>query len=172
MRLTWWPPVAPILRCDTDTPWLARKPLNPQRFIPPWKPFPILVFLLGMVTLYRTWGRTISLQHRRIDPERNESRKESCLCDHPIINLAIIWRDLQVYSPTGTWASGVTGNSFTMYLEGTPDFSKWPRIAFVVVLSGLSDAATCTAWYSVLSWRTVFTFAVTWQFSSFSNVKC
>ena len=70
------------------------------------------------------------------------------------------------YIPTGTCASGVTGNSFTTRLGGTWAFWKWPRICLVVVFIGLSDAATCTAWYSVWFLRIVLIFAVTWQFSS------
>lgn len=48
-------------------------------------------------------------------------------------------------TPTGTCASAVTGNSFTKRFGGTPAFLKWPSICLVVVLAGLSEAATCTA---------------------------
>ena len=48
-----------------------------------------------------------------------------------------------------------------MRLGGTPAFLKWPNICRVVVLEGLSEAATWTAWYSDLSLRTVVILAVT-----------
>lgn len=35
-------PEAPGLRCVLVCPWLAGCPLKPQRFITPWKPFPML----------------------------------------------------------------------------------------------------------------------------------
>jgi hypothetical protein len=34
------PPVEPIDRCDTETPWVARKPPKFQRLMPPAKPLP------------------------------------------------------------------------------------------------------------------------------------
>ena len=58
-----------------------------------------------------------------------------------------------------------------MYFGATPAFSKCPSIGRLVVLAGRSEAATCTAWYSDSSLRTVLTFAVTWQFSSY-NTSC
>ena len=36
-------PVEPRLRCDTETPWVARKPPKLCRFMPPAKPLPMLV---------------------------------------------------------------------------------------------------------------------------------
>src|SRR5215213_5500455 len=36
-------PVEPRLRCETDTPWLARRPPKLCRFMPPAKPLPMLV---------------------------------------------------------------------------------------------------------------------------------
>jgi hypothetical protein len=33
-------PVEPCERCETETPWVARRPPKPQRFIAPWKPLP------------------------------------------------------------------------------------------------------------------------------------
>lgn len=74
-----------------------------------------------------------------------------------------------VHLPIGTCASGVTGNSFTIRLGGTPALEKWPSICLVVFFKGLSDAATWTAWYSDWSSRTVLMFAVTWQFSSYTK---
>lgn len=68
---------------------------------------------------------------------------------------------LRGHQPMGTCASAVTGNSFTKRFGGTPAFLKWPSICFVVVLVGLSEAATCTAWYSELSFFTVVILAVT-----------
>lgn len=79
-------------------------------------------------------------------------------------NNADLWT---IYTPIGTCASGVTENSLTMYFAGTPALLKCPNIWFVVVLSGLSDAATCTAWYSDWSLRTDLILAVTWQFSNY-----
>ena len=38
---SWHWPVEPWLRCETDTPWLARKPPKLWRFIAPAKPLPI-----------------------------------------------------------------------------------------------------------------------------------
>ena len=40
---SWRLPVEPCERCATETPWLARSPLNPQRFMAPAKPLPMLV---------------------------------------------------------------------------------------------------------------------------------
>ena len=36
-------PVEPWLRCDTDTPWVARRPPKFQRFIEPAKPLPMVM---------------------------------------------------------------------------------------------------------------------------------
>ena len=40
---SWRLPVEPCERCESDTPWLARRPLKPQRFMAPAKPLPMLV---------------------------------------------------------------------------------------------------------------------------------
>ena len=40
---SWRCPVEPWLRCETETPWVARKPPKLCRFIPPAKPLPMLV---------------------------------------------------------------------------------------------------------------------------------
>ena len=37
---SWRLPVEPCERCETETPWVARRPLKPQRFIAPAKPLP------------------------------------------------------------------------------------------------------------------------------------
>ena len=37
---SWRLPVEPCERCETETPWVARRPPKPQRFIAPAKPLP------------------------------------------------------------------------------------------------------------------------------------
>ena len=38
---SWQAPVEPRARCVADTPCVARIPLKPCRFMPPWKPLPL-----------------------------------------------------------------------------------------------------------------------------------
>src|SRR5215831_2971721 len=40
---SWRWPVEPWLRCETETPWLARSPPKLCRFMTPWKPRPMLM---------------------------------------------------------------------------------------------------------------------------------
>lgn len=92
-------------------------------------------------------------------PGNKMNGRQSGSCPNILVH-AIGVVDTQ-HSPTGTWASGVTGNSLTMRLGATPAFLKWPSICLVTFFGDLSEAATCTAWYSDWSARTVRTFAVT-----------
>ena len=57
---SWRPPVEPIERCETDTPWVARRPPKFQRFMPPAKPLPIEVPVTSTNWPTTKWSAVIS----------------------------------------------------------------------------------------------------------------
>lgn len=77
---TWCWPVEPEERWDIDTPWLAARPWKPHRFIPPWKPFPIL----WKNEQHKCWNRVIVhtywLTHPHIGRGQNVLQTVSFLC--------------------------------------------------------------------------------------------
>ena len=77
---TWCWPVEPEERWDIDTPWLAARPWKPHRFIPPWKPFPIL----WGNEQHKCWNQMIVhtywLTHPHIGRGQNVSQTVSFLC--------------------------------------------------------------------------------------------
>ena len=83
---SWHAPVDPAARCASELPCDAGCPANPQRFITPWKPLPMLVPVTSTYCPATKWLARSSV-------------------------------------PTGISASGVTRNSASRRLIGTPALS-------------------------------------------------